>query len=1037
MKRLLTLIVLLALIGAVPVEAQDEPITSATPQIVETLRADVVSARRQVDQEALRLERYREMERDARGLAEKSRAEADRKSWLDSAAGHARRAEALEQSMQRLRAKADDDEARANRLEAALKQRDTPKPPSTGTAATMPPRSSPAPAGPLSNRTTTGAEGMEREIRVEDVLGFWQTASGVPVAFVIVPAGGPDAPATADLLAYTDKRIWKGTFKSATSGPVVTLTYAPKADEMNPQIPEWARRASEGKLTWRVELSVKGELHDLALSGKWYAGEVRWKEGSSDASSVEVKDEKDPFEFVLELNHATELETLEAASLSIKVGSAIDYDPEVHPPEALTMGQSFSPLLSVPAEMAKRMPNRIVVEIKAVSGAGLETVELIRGEASGTRPALYRPTQPVMIYDDCASHGVGRRNPGTLSKDWVRRQIFGDMSENDSVFDHYLAEVVGYKDPGPCLQLEVNSGDSIRIGYDDMAIELPLYKSWVQNGIARHKVIADRLRAVLETAASGRMGGESVEPARRRLRMLDNYEQIVASANLADIHRFDVGDLYFGDGPSSPAIILMEDSQFLTYAHERFVFRERNAERPTLYNDLAKAALEGLSGRDLTSQAPGAMKGVQWTSPQEEIVVHRQIAETRDEMLASAVANWVETFTFGAYDGIVTWTPAGGLWLVATGTNHRGEPQDKWTRLFAAVQLTSSAVLSFAGSLPPQAFASRARSATLGRGLKTESVILADAARNVEEGRKGAVSRGVPNRVPTATREKLSLKAASDPPQAADAAMSCATHDDALSAYTLSQVHVASASLGSSNRADLMKARQRVGSYVTTYWGPNAKFVGGWSDTPIQQLQSGPTCQGMAANFIALLLKGLHRTEAEARHGMRQAMMGQVIEFDMMPGGLPTGRRERYGTRKMDDLVKYNGFTNGFDNLATRDYLRSMGFGVTEIPPLFNRLIKLRHIWSGLQKGYGVKVAIDFAKRTGSTKFQGHAVAVTEMLGTVDATGRTAITAVRVYDSNVGRILEVPAREFEALLARDWKEGIVTFVRIRSHQGPF
>jgi len=37
---------------------------------------------------------------------------------------------------------------------------------------------------------------------------------------------------------------------------------------------------------------------------------------------------------------------------------------------------------------------------------------------------------------------------------------------------------------------------------------------------------------------------------------------------------------------------------------------------------------------------------------------------------------------------------------------------------------------------------------------------------------------------------------------------------------------------------------------------------------------------------------------------------------------------------------------------------------------------------------------------------------------------------VRIYDSNVGRIMEIPARDFDRLLARNWKYGgVITLVR--------
>jgi hypothetical protein len=54
---------------------------------------------------------------------------------------------------------------------------------------------------------------------------------------------------------------------------------------------------------------------------------------------------------------------------------------------------------------------------------------------------------------------------------------------------------------------------------------------------------------------------------------------------------------------------------------------------------------------------------------------------------------------------------------------------------------------------------------------------------------------------------------------------------------------------------------------------------------------------------------------------------------------------------------------------------------------------------------------------------------VEKVNGTVSR-GRTNITSLEVYDSNIGQLIEIPARDFDRVLARDWADGgILTLVR--------
>jgi hypothetical protein len=1004
------LLLLTVYLGRVPGNsalAQDE-ITSATPMIIDGLREDAARDRVFADQQLDRARQWRELEANARKYAAQTSDPEWQKSWLEDAARHARSATELEDYAKQLKDKANAEEARANRLEAAVKSKNQP------TALPAAP-----PAGPPAT-TAAAPDSTQPGLRVEDVLGFWQSREGPPMAIAVLSEAGAGSPATSQLVARTKKRIWKGTFIAAASGPVVRLSYTPKSAEMNPEIPDWARQAAEGKLVWRIELTPKGENYDLMLSGKWFAGEVRWDPDTNDPLTVEISDEKNPYEFELDLNYGISVEALELPVLSLQVRTAQEYDPDVYPVDALTMGQAFSPRLTFPAEMAKSVGAKISVDISGVNGGGSESVELKRRGRIGTGPATYLPDQPVIVSDDCSASGLARRNVPTGSVSWLRRWLAGDVTESDSTLRHWIAG----DDPGPCLQLAVKSGDQIELKYADTAIRLPLYASWVQHGLARHKALLARLRVALEAIAAGRAGTASVEPAKKRLRMLDNYERVIASDKITDVHRFNIGELYLGDNSDSPAIVRKSDLEFNVYADGLIKGAPRQPDNPTLLNPLMKAFLEGLTGNDLSRHSGQAADKVQWTSPWEELLVRDAIGATSDNIEANAIQTWVENFSFGGYEGYVMATGGAQLWLAATGLDHHGVKQTGWEQLFAAVGVASNVVLTFAGGAPEEAFSSPSKAATLGKGLQTDSTLLAQVGRSVEEAAKGATFAGLPETLSAAERDQLLLTATADLGKA-EKPVSCAFRAGKPAISTLMEVRSVP---GNAPDAAAAAEQSRIMGYIRRYWGGNAKIVGGWTEQPILPLQEGPTCNGMAANYLAYKLRGLRRLESEMRRAVLKIMRDQVEEFDMQPGGVSFGKRARQGLRTADDFKLAPGFLWGFDNLAVRDYLRSMGLSVTEIVPAENAKVKLRHIWNALRRNYGVKVVVDFA-RAGAIEPDLHSVVVEEVIGTV-SNGRTNITAVRIYDSNVGRIMEIPARDFDRLLARNWKYGgVITLVR--------
>ena len=101
------------------------------------------------------------------------------------------------------------------------------------------------------------------------------------------------------------------------------------------------------------------------------------------------------------------------------------------------------------------------------------------------------------------------------------------------------------------------------------------------------------------------------------------------------------------------------------------------------------------------------------------------------------------------------------------------------------------------------------------------------------------------------------------------------------------------------------------------------------------------------------------------------------------------------------------------------EYAQSVGAKVSELDPLNNGRINLRAFKTALSNGYDVKLII---RPTGGGL---HSIAITDIVADAD----DIITHVRYYEPNLGRILELPAGEFEGLIARDISYGNTTLFR--------
>src|SRR5262245_4029740 len=115
---------------------------------------------------------------------------------------------------------------------------------------------------------------------VETLLGKWKNENDSSV-ITIEPLYFRD-PTRKNELKLSGTHDWGGIYRAGSLG----FRRTPKFEEMNSEIPEWARKRVEGKLSWELELVAADECGYPALQGKWYPGEVSWREEKDQAGNV-------------------------------------------------------------------------------------------------------------------------------------------------------------------------------------------------------------------------------------------------------------------------------------------------------------------------------------------------------------------------------------------------------------------------------------------------------------------------------------------------------------------------------------------------------------------------------------------------------------------------------------------------------------------------------------------------------------------------------------------------------------------------------
>ncbi|OGT83361.1 MAG: hypothetical protein A3G42_01305 [Gammaproteobacteria bacterium RIFCSPLOWO2_12_FULL_47_76] len=938
---------------------------SAISSDIEYLRTESENARAFADKQRKTAEQWQKKADDARKQADESHHKKDKEGWLDDARMYDERAEnaAID---------ADKAEAKAAKAEAELVQVLKTLEHGSGEETTDTQHSKP----PVKE-----SKSKFPAIPLEQTFGVWHIM-GMDSTFVIVQKEPGVSIHSYKLEAHTGDRVWKGEYSHFDEGDArrsqnarVVFKYTPKADEMNPEIPEWARKKIEGELEWQIELDDAGSCGAPALSGYFFPGEVKWNK-NKEGGPVKIVDRGKPRPVELERVYDFELDMVGRPSLVVTMGG--EHDPLLNPIEGLTKHQRFFVKVTLPKEMADKQGKTLDVKVKGLSSGEEDTITLTAGGASKAKASVnYTHTKAVTIADSNDPREEDRKAK-FLSWSWW----------TDSA-------------TGARLDMDVKNGEGIEFSFNDMFETIPVYDSWVQRNIARYEAGAWRLRGVFEAVHDiPELEEKNKKEARDRLKMLDNMQAILDSGYLTDVHKHELLKLYVDsmvfNSPKGLDAIKRDTMQSSYYVEE-------NRQGLTTGTKMLKEFVEGATGKDMSSKIPLAIKavGTGWVSDGEKFLAHRTLKKASNSIKDQAFDELVPALAYGLYEGVVMTSGTGDLYLIATGDDHFGKKRRWDERVLAAVGLGSGIILNMHGGTAWSRFKERNIGITLGgKGspvkfrinrlgapVKTPRVWRGDFRPLYPESMKPAQRAQINLKPPPSYKapKKAAVEGAARPPGAIRSGQAKPKYDPAVDRFI------------------------RDTEIVDSFYGPDGDILE--LDDRIARKQCYENCNIRADTYVHEINGKKSKSDIEAYTQMKKANL--LDEYGLYEGKNPMQK--------------------GFPNKLSKDFNALNDFQTVEIPAASNASRTIEEIdmaRKGL-KADNVKIAIavgnldgiEAARKTRNYKgIDYHAVVIHDVIRDVDNT----ITKVQFFDPAVGRIVELPACQFNSRLAKHADYGNAT-----------
>ena len=911
--------------------------------------------------------------------------------------------------------------------------------------------------------TDTRAEEPVRadyEMGLGQSLGIWRPDDAQDEVMVVVQKT-PDTDSRA-LELHTADRVWQGLYHDLggsgdrATEPRLTFSYIPKAEEMNPEIPDAARKAVEGDLVWRIEAFESGSAANPALAFNFFRGRVRWKDDAPQEARVDGDGPPKRFE----ARQDTVLATRLAAPTLLFVRLANKrHDPSLRSLEAITRGMPLIINVVTSGSSAKEIGSSLAVDVTSESG-GSTKLTLTRQRVTPDNRVIYGHSGVITIGGDAPEREYA---PFAAPP----RRIYGWIVS---------ALGVGEVEPGPRLSVLPDNGDEVEFRYGDASQRFPVYATWVQRAVAQYEEQMTTMAATYGGVLASSQPEAIKAEARDRLRMLANYQRLSQSEHLTDLHRMAIAEAYLGR-PNGRRLLAFSKTK-LEEIHTTVRRGEAAFGEPDVISSATWMAICGtmssksyalslqapeIRGRAATSEEIGdaiqrealaalghtginAVKaldedGLDWVHTLERQCLDRVLVRVSRNLLNRALKDYGTSLAFGLYEGIAMASGADDIAIAFFETDIHGNKVPQYSLPWWVSTL--SVAVEWAGALDEVV--------TLGR-KNVDADIWRAAARNVADDVSwsdalidktmkqvtryfpttpaiGKDVRTIIRRADGAVEELPEL--AEDALDALPASLTPAQKkqtvtdlipleevDEVMPAaakprYT-DQVREAGDPLGSALGTGLHNPGTRAYEInpqtgVANWYGNDAKPLGNLG-ADFCQIGNEHACEGLSAAYMIFQEEKLILNEGAMHGEMLRAFVQRKVG---------QGFDAATATRAFIDA----GFGH-FTGYRARDiayYLRSRGYEVHAFNPARRGRYSLAMLQSAIQKGYKLRVGI---RKPGQIA-GGHAVVVQSIVE--DRFGR--IKDVVFFCPTQGGLLKMKASNFERWMIQNMDYDVVYAMR--------
>lgn len=913
------------------------------------------------------------------------------------------------------------------------------------------------------------AEDQRYHMTLDEALGVWRPMQAGDWPFVIVQEQPGSDIYPNRLEAHTESRVWKGDYEPTRRGDPVRshqarmrFTYGPKAEEMNPEIPDWAREQLEGKLNWILEVNELGDAVNPYLEVTWFPGEVEWENGEE----PKIIGLGNPRKFLMNREYHISIEEasetlvwIELSGPGSKRSRSTSFVTEVStdssekleiPPslsgdkvDALLKGQTFTIKARIPAARAKELGDTITVNASTESGETLD-LTLFRRTPNGARPVVFSLDKSITIANEGMAEDV--------------EPIFGSMAWIGSKFA--LKE-------GNRIRLDVKNKEIVSFKYDGATQSVVVYDKWFDRSIDQHIATATVLALSYEAALNsndfsildksfGAMDRTSVLRAQQRI---SNYAALMQQEDLLDLHKYYLGEAYLNRGmdglnlsfqASDPAVFEARNRPLILSTDDDLELLLGNMmmgdSNPVYLTSLVKAYLEVLKGEKAPSAAQRMATRTEWTSDAERLIV-AAILQTASEKVEEGMLNVVNDIAYNVPKAF-----SESLYISFTGRDLKGKKKSELDRDLVISKMIFQALLNVipeAGfsvairnvQLPPMTQMQRLRNSLqrpTGNSRTYSSAIARRAYDTSAQQRQtnNVSDTGIENIPSSLSNEQLnSLKVDITDVPSGGGPLRCST---ANPRSLLDGEDLGNLDLTGSGPNSRITAAER--STAQSLYGSSVTIDG--DSLPIYASQTAGTCQ------IHSIVEQIRRSTGEDIAPFELIMQAIELErFDLVfkaaRGELDKVKVYRNGRYEMvdrdPDLLNYyknmhsNSQTrtlgnhieyineNGFSNLTARHLLRKYGASVATVHPSKNLKTRVKHLVSAMENGYEVRTVLDLSKFVG----EADSFHIVKLKGfSRDPANPNIITEIHFHESNLqGRVLTLPASEFESLIVRRTSDG--------------